>query len=354
MTSSSLRLLALALLGLVSSVACSKDPSEEAVPSVEPLVEVKVATAELRDLTLTVEAPAAVHPRAVAQLAARVTAPIRSLGASKGDRVAEGEVLASLDDRDLVAQMADAEAALGQTQEIYERRKVLFEEGAIPERDLVVSKADSERARAHRDLIQAQIAFTELKSPFAGVVTEQFLYPGDMAKPDSPIFTVMDLSVAVARAQVPQSEVAAVRVGQRAAFLPADPVGELPDGRIRVVSADADPARRTVEVWCEIPNRDGRLAPGTFGTLRIETGTAPSSVVVPSSSVELEEGSRHGSLLVVDEQRIAHRRSVECGESFEGLIRIVSGLEAGETVVVEGGYGLPDGTAVTFGEVGNR
>jgi RND family efflux transporter MFP subunit len=317
-------------------------------------VAVKVARAELRDVTLTVEAPATIHPRAVAQIAARVTAPIRSLAAGKGDRVTEGEVLATLDNRDLLAQIDDAEAVLRQAQGIYQRRKDLFAEGAIPERELIISKTDLEKAQAHLELTRAQLAFTELTSPFAGVITDQFLYPGDMAKPDTPIFTVMALSPAVARAQVPESKVAAVKVGQRAVFSPADPIGDVPEGRIRVVSAAVDPARRTVEVWCEIPNGDGRLHPGAFGSVSIRTGTAPGSVVVPSSAVELEEGSRRGTVLVVDDKSIAHRRQVECGETFDGMIQVVQGLESGETVVVEGGYGLPDGTPVTVALEGNE
>jgi HlyD family secretion protein len=335
-------------LGLgVLLLGCSPKAADEEQTEVETLVAVKVAQAALRDVTLTVQAPATIHPRAVAQIAARVTAPIRALPVGKGARVAEGEVLATLDNSDLLAQQVDAEAALAQTEQIYQRRKDLFQEGAIPERDLLVSKTDWEKAQAHVELIRAQLAFTELRSPSVGIITDQFLYPGDMAKPDTPIFTVMDLAVAVARAQVPESEAAVVKVGQRARFLPADTIGDIPEGRIRVVSAAVDPARRTVEVWCEIPNGDGRLHPGAFGSLSIETGTAPGSVVIPSSAVEFEEGSRRGTVLVVDEKRIARRRPVECGQSIDDLVRVIDGLEAGETVVVEGGYGLPDGTAVT-------
>jgi RND family efflux transporter MFP subunit len=333
-------------------VGCSRE-ADEGGADVQPLVAVKVARAELRDVTLTVRAPATVHPRAVAQIAARVTAPIRSLDAAKGDRVKQGEIVATLENRDLLAQIDDAEAVLQQTEANYERRKYLFDEGAIPERDLLAAKTDLEKARAHVDLVRAQLAFTKLESPFDAVITEQFLYPGDMAKPDTPIFTVMDVSVVVARAQVPESEVGKVRIGQRAVFLPTDPVGEIPDGRIRVVSADVDPARRTVEVWCDIPNGERRLHPGSFGSLRIEIATAPQSVVVPSSAVELEEGSTSGTVLVVDDENIAHRQAVECGERFDDVVRVERGLNGGEMVVVEGGYGLPDGTPVTFTSDGN-
>lgn len=345
-----LRFLLSGALGLTTAVASCSAPSEDGGAEVEPLVAVKVARAERRDVTLAVSAPAVVHPRAVAQIAARITAPIRSLEVEKGDRVAEGQVVARLEDRDLRAQLADVQAELAKTREVYTRRRSLFEEGAIPERDLLTSKADFEKAEAQLDLVQAQLAFTELRSPFGGIVTEQLLYPGDMARPDAPLFTVMDVAVVVARAQVPENEVGAVRVGQRASFVPSESTGASAEGRIRVVSADVDPSRRTVEVWCDLPNEDGRLHPGAFGRLRIETQVLPERVVVPVATVELEEGSRRGTVLVVDEGGIARRRSVSCGESFDGLVPIETGLEGGEAVVVEGGYGLSDGTRVTVTE----
>jgi multidrug efflux pump subunit AcrA (membrane-fusion protein) len=80
--------------------------------------------------------------------------------------------------------------------------------------------------------------------------------------------------------------------------------------------------------------------------VEILTGTTPQSVVVPREAVEFVSGTRKGVVRVVDEAKIAHRREVEGGEIFDGKVQIVQGLVAGEVVVVEGGYGLPDATEV--------
>lgn len=389
--------------------ACARHDEGET----KPLVNVKVARVQLETVKISVSAPASIFPRQQANVASRLTAPIRSLNVRKGDTVSAGQLLAVLENRDLQAQreeaaagvtdaqaslqkisagtlptdverargqLATAEAALNQAQKIYERRQGLFQQGAIPQRDLLVSETELAQAKtgygvaekslqllenqslgkdlqiaesrlaqakARLELIETQLHFAEIRSPFAGSITEQFLYPGDMAKPEVPIFTVMDLSLAVARAQVPETEAISVRVGQAGTFTPADTNGAVYEGHVTVVNKAVDSSRRTVEVWCEIPNRQAHgLRAGVFGTLQILTAELPKSPAVPLSAVQFGEGTRLGSVLVVDERRIASKREVEGGQIFNGKVQIKRGLRGGEEVIVDGGYGLPDGTQV--------
>ena len=93
-----------------------------------------------------------------------------------------------------------------------------------------------------------------------------------------------------------------------------------------------------------------KLRAGAFGTLTVSTGTAAHSVVAPVAAVQFNEGTRTGTVMVVDDKRIAHKREIEAGEAVEGKVQIVKGLKAGEVVVTEGGYGLPDGTEVKTAE----
>ncbi|MBI1738485.1 MAG: efflux RND transporter periplasmic adaptor subunit [Acidobacteria bacterium] len=370
---------------LLASCAAQKEETEP-----KPVVEVKVAQAEFADVQIAVHAPATIFPREQAAIASKITAPIRWLGARKGDRVAAGQVLARLENRDLLAQrtealdraradLASAEAALNQAQKNFDRRQRLFEQGAIPNRELLASQTELAQAKAGHDVakqfldllenparqqelratavkpeqekiresfLNAQIEFTEIRSPFAGTITEQYVYPGDMAKPESPIFTVMDLSVAVARAQVPEAEIASVNIGKACSFENVDRPEAKAQGRISVVNQAVDPARRTVEVWCELSNARAELRASEFGTLTIVTGAAPKSVVVPKEAVQFLEGTRRGFVMVVGADKRAKRTEIEAGESFAGKVQIKQGLKAGETVIIEGGYGLPDGTEV--------
>ena len=376
-----------ALLVCLLLAGCAAQ-KEEKEPT--PVVEVKVAQAELADVQIAVHAPATVYPREQSSIASKITAPIRWLGARKGDRVAAGQVLARLENRDLLAQRTEAldkaradvisaAAALNQAQKTLDRRQKLHDEGAIPLKELQESQTATAQAKAAYEVAQkfvellenparqqelraaavspqqervresflnAQLEFSEIRSPFAGSITEQFAYPGDMAKPETPIFTVMDLSVAVARAQVPEAEISGVSVGKACSFENADRPDAKSQGRVSVVNQAVDPARRTVEVWCEIQNGRGELRASEFGSLTIVTGAAPKSVVVPKEAVQFEEGMHKGFVMMVGADKHAKKVDVETGEVFSGKVQIKSGLKAGDTVIIEGGYGLADGTEV--------
>jgi HlyD family secretion protein len=387
---------------------------EEAPP--KPLVTVKVARAETADVQLTIQAPATIFPREQANISARTTAPILNLKVRKGDNITAGQVLAVLESKDVEAQHAEAtanvadaeatlqktsagtvpadverargqlqsaEAARNQAQKNYDRRKDLFSQGAIPNRDLLATETELsqaktaydvakrtldlleqqsgktdvriaesrvQQAKARQSLAAAQLQFTELRSPLNGTITEQFMYPGDMAKPDMPVFTVMDLSVAIGRAQVPESDARRIARGQPCIFSTPDQERGSAKGTITIVNQSVDPARRTVEVWCEIPNPQRSLKAGVFGSVTVSVGKAEHAIVLPDSAVQFKEGSSKGTALVVDQQHVAHVREVEATPIPGGKVQIVHGIEAGETVVTEGGYGLPDGAQVKLAE----
>lgn len=275
---------------------------------------------------------------------------------------------------------ADAKrAALELAQKTYERRKDLYAKGAISYRELQTSEADRAQAQANynaarinldvlekhtsgddlrmaentfvqskarESLANANLSYANLRSPFKGTVTEQFLYQGDLASPSSPILTVDDLSSAVAHAEVNADDAMPVKVGQSCSFGLNDAGSKSYFGKITAVNQAVDPARRTIEVWCEIPNEGRELKAGLFGTVKIEIGTAHQAVVLPSSAVEFQEGTEAAKVYLVDSQDVAHVREVKAVPLDDKRVRVLSGLSPGETVITVGEYGLPDGTEV--------
>jgi HlyD family secretion protein len=398
------------LLLLPLFAACGVQEEAPLQPVVN--VAVKVAKVETADVKLIVQAPASVFAREQSNISSRLTAPIRKLFVRKGDNVVAGQVLAQLDNRDLMAQCDEAaaavtdadanlqrvssgtlptdierargqsvsaEAVLNLAQKIYDRRRQLFDQGAIPQRDLLVSqnelaqanttaevakksldllqnqsrdkdiriaKSKVEQAQAHLSFVKAQLEFTEIRSVSTGTITEQFMFPGDMAKPDAPIFTIMDLSIAVARAQIPESEAAAVRTGQSCTFVPSDDKRVSFNGHVAMVNQAVDTARRTIEAWCEIQNPKRALRSGTFGQATFVTGIAPRSFVIPLTAVQFIEGTKKGFVMIAGEKGKALKKEVEIGEVFEGKAQIKTGIAAGDSVIVQGAYGLPDDTQI--------
>ena len=281
-------------------------------------------------------------------------------------------------------QQTAAEAAYKQADAIYKRRKSLFDDGAIPQRDLLVSetdlattKANYEVAKLSYDLLKnqsngrdiaigkshveqakarlaqadAQLSYARIVAPFAGTITEQFMFPGDMARPDAPVFTVSDLSKAVARAQIPESDSGPIHAGQACAFMPGSSLGGGAggaavryEGKVTAVNRSADPARRTVEIWCEIEHPPATLHPGVFGDVAVVTGRQK-GVTAPREAVQFNEGTRTGWVMIA-EGGIAHKREIEADASTGARVLILKGLKGGESLVTEGVYGLDDNVHV--------
>ncbi len=397
----------LMLLGVLAGCGHQEDEAPK-----KAVVAVKTAVAEATSVQLSLRAPATIFPREQANITPRLSGVIRELKARKGDTVRVGAVLATLENRDLTSQreeaqavVADAQANLektrqgtlptdierargqvataravfNQAQTIYERRKALFEQGAIPNRDLLLSETERSTAKTNFDVatkslqlleqqsqgqdiriaesrvaqaksrlatVTAQLQYAELRAPFTGVITEQFQYAGDLGQPTSPIFTLVDLAVVSARTQVPEADAARVKLGQTCHFSSGENEADAVAGRVGVISRAVDTQRRTVEVWCEIAGPPPALRAGAFGSVAFETGRLEATVMVPVGALQLEEGTRKGVVLVVDGKQVAHRREVEAGELIGEKRVILTGLKAGEIVVVEGGYELPDGTQI--------
>jgi len=91
-----------------------------------------------------------------------------------------------------------------------------------------------------------------------------------------------------------------------------------------------------------------------FGQATFITGRIPAAVVVPLAAVQFKEGTRTGTVMVVDAKNIAHQRDVQAGETMGDMVRIVEGVKSGETVVTEGSYSLPDGAQVKTGDAGKE
>ena len=188
----------------------------------------------------------------------------------------------------------------------------------------------------------AQLAYTEIRSPIDGVVTDRPSYPGETPPAGSPLLTVMDTSSVVARAHIPQNEAAAMKPGDSATITAP---GDLQvSGKVRLVSPALDPNSTTVEVWVEAANPDGRLRPGTTVTVAIVAATFNHSVIVPTSALlKTPEGD---SIVMIVSGDHARQVSVEAGVRQGDRVQITKGLSGGENVIVMGAYGLPDNTQV--------
>ncbi len=201
-------------------------------------------------------------------------------------------------------------------------------------------------AKGRYENAKAQLSYSEIRSPITGVVTDRPLYRGQMAASGTPLMTVMNLAQVVARAHIPASEAAGLRVGD-AAQIAAPGEAQAVKGKVTVVSPALDPDSTTVQVWVRAPNPGNRLKPGSTVSVTVTTKQVPNALVIPRSALQSEQGTG-AYVMAIDSAGIAHQTQVQTGIEQDGKVQIISGLKEGELIVGQGAYALPDGTKVKY------
>jgi membrane fusion protein, multidrug efflux system len=262
---------------------------------------------------------------------ARTTDQVEAVLVSVGQRVTQGQVLVRTSGEVAGARARQAEAALRQAQSYVTRLEPLHEAGAISEQEWEAAVTQLELATA--DVAATRDALS-LASPLAGVVTMVPARPGMIPAVGDPLVRVADLSRLVVSLMVSGAQAAEIDRGQ-----PARLAGGGTEGRVRRVALQADPETRMVEVEVEFPQA-ARLIPGTLATVEIRVAERPAAVQVDRTAV------RDGSVWVVGEDGRATRRPVTTGLQTRDQVEIVSGLQEGELVVVQGASLLSEGALV--------
>ncbi len=275
---------------------------------------------------------------------------------------------------DMTKSKADVEAArqaLEAAGKVYESREKLYKEGALARKlvdDAGVSLAQAQSqfdiaqshlkalesygraatvrgaqaqmnaARAHYQSSEAQLSYAEVRSPLTGVVADRPVNLGDMASTGSALFTIVDISHVVARANIPVQEAAAIHAGAAATI--SRPAGEL-NGNVSVVSPAVDPNTTTLQVWVDAPNPGEHFKPGATVRISVDLGEVEDAVIIPVAALlSSEEGGER--VMIAGSDGLAHASKVETGLRDGDQVQILSGVKPGDQVITQGALGLDD------------
>jgi HlyD family secretion protein len=276
--------------------------------------------------------------------------------------------------------LTQAKANLDLNQSIVTARTQLFAQGAIPGRDLDTAKAALVQAQAAYDIAkqhfesvqktsnkaslesakgqlqsaqgkylgaQAELSYTEIRSPIDGVVTDRPLFAGETAPAGTPLITVMETSALIAKLHIAQIQAQQLTVGAPATLsIPGldDPV----DARVSLISPALDPGSTTVEVWLRVENPKNVLKAGTPVRTSITGRTIKEALLVPAEALQAAPDSSK-FVMVIAADGTAHKHPVTIGVQTAKDVQILSGITAKDTVITTGAYGLDDGTKVKVG-----
>ena len=356
------RAIALVLLFSLGAAACGGDDEAEAAGREEPAT-ITVAPDNVAIVTVQkIESGPAVSgslaPDREATVRAEVGGTVLETLVDQGTRVSAGTVLARLDDTAIReaflsarSGMTAAQASADIAKRELERAQKLVEAGAIAARDVEnASRASTAAAsmladaRSRLTAAQEQLNKTTIRAPFAGVVSVRSVNAGDLATPGAPLFTIVDPSSMRLEGSVPTEQVSSVRLGMPVTFTVQGYPGRTFTGRITRINPVADPATRQVRFVASIPNQGNTLVGGLFAEGRVasESRTAP---VVPMTAID--QRSTTPMAMRIRKGR-AERVTVGLGlrDAATETVEIVSGLAAGDTVLLGAAQAVDQGARV--------
>jgi len=365
-----LRWRAIAAIALgVAATACQKVPDEIAPPA-QPVIDgrrisfpkdgkqtslIRSATADAYFATsVLVPGRLAWNEERTSRIFSPVAGRVVALLAAPGKAVRKGEALATISSPDIgqaQAEVHKAETDLALAQKGLARAEALHGAGVIALKDLQSAQADVARAQAERDRTRAREnlygqatsggidQLYRLTSPIAGIVVERNINPGqevrpDQAQPGNPaLFVVTDPTALWAQLELPESLLDAVAPGKQVSLVASAFPGQRFAAKVEFVADAIDPASRTVKARATVANPDRRLKGEMFVNAEVPLALEPMPKV-PSSAVILVGDKQYAFVDVGD--YTYERRQVSADEVRLGLMRIRSGVTAGEKVVVEG------------------
>jgi HlyD family secretion protein len=396
--------LCLSLLALLAGCGgAEKEP--------EPMVAVQVAPAKRGPIEQTISAEAVVFALEQAVITPKITSTIRKFYVQRGSKVSKGQLLAELENADLASaaeqskgefeqaeagyvttteaslpqqiqkaelDAAAAKAAYDAQKKVYDARKGLFDQGALPRRDLDTAEVALAQARSQNEQAQKQLAdlnrlgkeqqlksasgqlsaakgkyqnakamlsYSEIRSPIDGVVTDRPLYEGELAAANQPILTVMNTKKLIAKAHISQGDAVQLKIGDEAK-LDVPSTDEPVKGKVMLISPALDPGSTTIEVWIEAIKPGPMLKPGMNVSVEATAKTVKDALIVPTAAVfKSAEGAAYVMLAGSDGK--AHQVNVKEGIRNKEFTEILSGIKANDSVITVGGYALPDTTKIT-------
>lgn len=333
------------LLAATSLIFSCGDAPEQNTAKNTPAVEVSVETPSKSDKSfLTVSGKIAAVESAT--LSTRNMGYVTRVNAKVGDKVKKGALLMAINNTDLQAKRAqvnagitEATAAFNNAEKDYERFKALFEENSATQKEMddisasyEMAKARLEAARQLKNEINAQFTYSNITTPFSGVITTKNVEVGDMANPGMPLLRMEVPDKFEVRTSVPESEIASVKQGTAVDVLVKSSEENL-KGKVSEISTSASNSGGQYLVKIALGETDAAVYSGMYASVQFPTSAEESKdmVLIPASAL-VTRGDLHG-IYTPSQQNTAILRWIRLGRRFGDKVEVLSGLSAGETYI---------------------
>ncbi|MEE9487586.1 MAG: efflux RND transporter periplasmic adaptor subunit [Candidatus Brocadiales bacterium] len=354
-TRTGLTVLAFLLAFSLSGTAMAKDKQKRR----ERVVPVEVFKAITEDIIYTEETTGTLLAGVDVDVRSEIDGIVQEIFFEEGDRVKKGDLLVTMDDSEYrykelenEGKVLEAKADLSLALKTFDRIKNLYKEGVISGQDYDIAEADVELKEASIKSAQAILSFakdelndTRIHAPITGIVSEKFIDIGEyVTEGSTDLLNIVDIDPIKLEFTVPAKYFSYVKVGQEVSVsVEAYPDEEF-TGRVYYINPKIATDTRRFRCYARIQNPDDRLSPGFFVLTKLPVATHLNAVVIPEEALLSEEGVSYCFRV---EDGLAVRTVVVPGMRLkDGMLEIVKGLKAGDSVVVRGQYVLSGGEKV--------
>ncbi|MDC8005935.1 efflux RND transporter periplasmic adaptor subunit [Aureisphaera galaxeae] len=269
----------------------------------------------------------------------------------EGDRVSKGQTLARIDDGGLGSQVSQLEVQAQLAKTTYDRQKRLWEQKIGSEIQYLQAKTNYESAQNAVDQLKSQLAKTAVRAPFSGVIDDVITDQGTVVAPGQGIFRIVNLKDMYVKASVPERYLSTVSKGKDVEVeIPM--IGETIDSKVRQTGNYINPNNRSFTIEVDVPNQGGVVKPNLTARVRINDYTNEKALLVPLNVIsENAEGNQYVYTAAKDttntsENAIATRQFITTGKTQGDKIEVLTGLKAGDAIIVEGARSVRDGQEV--------
>jgi membrane fusion protein, multidrug efflux system len=276
------------------------------------------------------------------ELKPEISGRIEAIYFKEGTRVSKGQLLAKLNDQDLLAQLEKQESLKKLAADRAQRQKRLLEIKAISQEEFDIAGSQLAGINADIRLLKAQIAKTEIRAPFEGSIGLKYISGGSFVSPESRIALLQSLNPLKIDFSVPEKYAASIKKGDTITFT-VEGSDSVYSATIYAVESRIDPSTRTLQVRALYGNKRNEVFPGAFARIEVPLRKIEHAIMIPTETI-IPELKRQKVFVVKNGKAVSQH--IETGNRTETSILVKKGLETGDTLIVTGIMQLKPGTPV--------
>ncbi|HET8803445.1 MAG TPA: efflux RND transporter periplasmic adaptor subunit [Aequorivita sp.] len=276
------------------------------------------------------------------EIRSEIMGVVEAINFEEGSQVSKGQVLLRVNDMEMRAQLSKVGTAQQLASENERRAKLLLEKQAISQEEYDIASADFKSAKAESQLISAQLGKATIRAPFSGTIGLRYISTGTYVTPATPIATLVNTKQLKITFSIPEKYASRMKVNSELTFTVAGSNEEY-KAKIYAIEPMVDLATRTLKMRAIAENPEGKLYPGSFANVILPLEVVDDALLVPTEALI---PIQNGKMIFISKGGKAKQIEVETGSRTDSLVRVLSGLKPGDTILTSGVMSLKEGVPV--------